>query len=86
MVRFFIDKDICLPMRTEFIGANGELRKELLIDREEVRDVDGHWVPYRTTMRDLKLGTHSVAIVETVDIDPELDPGIFEAAELRRSH
>ena len=83
MVRFFIDKDICLPVRTEFIGLNGELRKELVIDREQVQMVDEHWVPFRTTMTDLKLGTKSIAIVEEVEIDPQLSEGMFEVNSLK---
>lgn len=83
MVRFFIDKEICLPVRTEFIGLNGETRKELVIDREQVKLVDDHWVPYRTTMTDLKLGTKSIAVVLEVDIDPELSSGMFEVSALK---
>ena len=83
MVRFFIDKDICLPVRTEFIGLNGELRKELVIDREQVQMVDEHWVPFLTTMTDLKLGTKSIATVEEVEIDPELSSGMFEVNSLK---
>ena len=55
LVRFFIDKDFCLPMKSEFLSLNGELRKELIIDRAEVKNVDDHWVPYKTTMLDRKL-------------------------------
>lgn len=83
-VRFFVDKDVCLPVRTEFLAPNGSLRKELVVDREEIREVDGHWVPFRTTMADLKLGTKTVFIAQEVDIDPDLDPGMFEERELRR--
>ena len=86
MVRFFIDQEICLPVRSEFLALNGELRKQLTIDREEVRKVDGRWVPFKSTMEDLKLQTTSVFIVEEVEIDPNLQDGMFEVSELRRSN
>jgi len=84
LVRFFIDKEYCLPTRTEFISLNGELRKELTIDRESIKDVDGRWVPYRTTMFDLKLETQSIFTVEDVEIDPDLHDAMFEVTSLKR--
>ncbi len=84
LVRFFIDKEYCLPVKSEFISLNGELRKELKIDRTSIKDVDGHWVPYRTTMFDLKLETHSIFTVEEVEIDPDLHDAMFEVTSLKR--
>lgn len=86
LVRSFIDKDVCLPVRTEFLGPNGEVRKELILDREQIKQVDDHWVPYVSTMRDLKLGTHSVLHVVEVEIDPDLREGLFEISELKRGN
>lgn len=82
-VRFFIDKDVCLPVRTEFIAPNGDLRKELIVDREKIDQVDDHWVPFHVTMIDHKLGTRSVFEVEEVQIDPDLDDGMFEVHALK---
>lgn len=84
LVRFFVDQEICLPMQTDFIGPNGSLRKQLLIDRLEVKPDGKRWIPYRTEMRDLKLNTKTVFIVEEVEMDPDLDPGLFEPSALRR--
>ncbi|MEQ8230166.1 MAG: outer membrane lipoprotein-sorting protein [Gammaproteobacteria bacterium] len=86
LVRFSIDQRLCLPMRTDFIAPNGELRKQLVVAREEVREVDGKWVPFRTTMFDHKHETHTVFLVEEVEIDPELDASLFEVGELRRGN
>ena len=84
MLRFYIDKEVCLPVQTDFFAPNGALRKQLIVERSEIQMVDGHWVPFRTTMTDLKFKTHSVFIVEEIEIDPELDDGIFETSELSR--
>ena len=86
LVRFFIDKEVCLPVRTEFVAPNGEIRKELTVNRDEIKMVDDHWVPYESTMRDLKLGTHSVLKVVEVEIDPDLRDGMFEVSELKRGY
>ena len=84
LVRFFIDHEYCLPTRSEFVGLNGELRKELVIDRSSIKKVDDRWVPYRTTMFDLKLNTNSVFTVEEVQIDPDLHDAMFEVTSLKR--
>ena len=86
LARFYIDQSLCLPMRSDFHAHNGELRKQLLVARDEVREVDGHWVPFRSTMIDLKFDTRTVFLVDAVDIDPELDPGLFEVTALKLGH
>ena len=86
MVRFFVDQGMCLPVRTEFLAPNGDLRKELVADREQIRKVGDHWVPYLTTMTDLKLKTKSTFTVEEIVIDPDLDKSIFEVQSLRHGN
>ena len=83
LIRFYVDKDFCLPVRTDFLAPNGELRKQLLVEREEIQMVDDHWVPFRTTMTDFKLNTQTIFIVEEVAIDPDLREGLFEVSELK---
>jgi hypothetical protein len=85
LIRFYVDKEFCLPVRTDFFAPNGDLRKQLVVERSEIQMVDDHWVPFRTTMSDLKLNTHTVFIVEEVAIDPELREGLFEVSSLRDS-
>lgn len=86
LVRFYIDQHYCLPMRTDFIALNGSLRKQLVVDRDAVDEVDEHWVPFRSVMRDLALGTQTEFIVEEVRIDPDLDPYLFEDSALKRGN
>ena len=83
LIRFFIDKGVCLPVRTDFLAPNGGLRKQLAVERDEIRMVDDHWIPFRTTMTDFKLNTHTIFIVEEVAIDPDLRKGLFEVSELK---
>ena len=53
---------------------------------KQIKQVDDHWVPYLSTMRDLNLGTHSVLPVVEVEIDPDLREGLFEVSELKRGN
>ena len=75
LVRFFIDKEVCLPMKTDFLGPNGALRKQLLVKRDSVTKLDTHWIPFETTMSDLKLNTKTVFVVEEVEIEPTVGSG-----------
>lgn len=86
LARFFIDQNVCLPMKTEFIAPNGDLRKALIVDRESLEQRDERWIPLRSTMYDYKHGTHTVFVGEEVEIDPELREGLFEVSELRRGN
>ncbi len=40
LLRFYIDKEVCLPIRTDFFAPNGDLRKQLTAEREEIQMVD----------------------------------------------
>ncbi|MEX2481304.1 MAG: outer membrane lipoprotein-sorting protein [Gammaproteobacteria bacterium] len=86
VARFYVDKAICLPVRSDFIAHNRALRKQLLVDRDAIEQVDGHWVPFRTTMIDHKLDTRRRFTVEEIDIDPELDMNLFEITALKQGH
>jgi outer membrane lipoprotein-sorting protein len=77
-----IDREQCLPLRTEFIGRNGTLRKELVAVREEIREVGNRFIPHRVIMRDLKLGSETELSVRKVKVDPKLRDRFFEPAEL----
>jgi hypothetical protein len=86
LARFYIDKTVCLPVRSDFIAQNGALRKQLVVERDSIAMVDDHWVPFRTAMIDLKLDTRTLFIVEEVEIDPDLDINLFEATALKQGH
>ena len=83
-VRFFIDKDVCLPVRTEFLGLNGELRKELIADREQIKPDGERFVPWKMTMIDHKVGSTSVFQIDEIEIDPDLDNSMFQISTLKR--
>lgn len=77
-----IDREQCLPVRTEFFARNGSLRKELIAVREEIRQVGNRFIPHRVIMRDLKLGSETELSVRKAKVDPKLRDRFFEPAEL----
>jgi hypothetical protein len=83
-IRTYIDKEQCLPMKTEFFAANGSLHKELLIERAEIKAVNERWIPYKTIMIAHKQDSRSVLALTDVTIDSDLSDLIFTPAGLRK--
>ena len=86
VVRFFVDKELCMPIRADFFAVNGSLRKQLLVNRGEIKREQERWIPYLTTMVDFKHNTHTEFVVQEVVIDPELGDAMFNLTELMRSN
>ena len=78
----FIDQEQCIPVRMEFFARNGNLRKELVAHRDQVREVGNRFIPHRIVMSDLKQGSHTELVVVDVEVDPKLRDRFFEPAEL----
>jgi len=83
-IRSYLDKDLCIPIKTEFFGYNGSLDKELIIDPIDVRKVDEQWVPFRATMFNRRQSSQTTFEVETVEINPKLPDGYFNVATLKK--
>ena len=77
-----VDQTYCLPLRMEFYGAGGSLRKVLTSDPAAVRKQGDHYVPYKFVMRDVRDETRTVVTIDRVGIDPQLDAKIFSASAL----
>ena len=83
-IRSYLDKDLCIPIKTEFFGYNGSLDKELIINPTDVRKVDEQWVPFRATMFNRRGSSQTTFEVETVEINPEFPDGYFNVATLKK--
>lgn len=80
----FVDQQWCIPLVTRFYGLDGSLHKELIVVREEVREIESRWVPYRSTMHDRKRGGRTDLVIREIKFDPDLHDPLFTAAELRK--
>jgi outer membrane lipoprotein-sorting protein len=79
----YVDKEDCIPVRSEFIAHSGELHKELTAPREDIRQVGDRRIPYRLVMTDHKEQSRTELVVEQIAFDPELRDSLFTTAELR---
>ena len=79
-----LDKEMCLPMQTQFFAHNGKLLKEMLIDRAAVKKLGDRWAPYRVVMQNHKQNSRTVLVVDSADADIEILDSQFSIAVLRQ--
>ncbi len=73
----YVDKETCIALRTELYETGRRLRKVLIADPEEVRELDGAWFAHDLVMLDLRDQTQTRLVVQSVSTGlelPEFDP------------
>jgi outer membrane lipoprotein-sorting protein len=78
----FIDKETCVPLRTESYERGDELRKLLTADASKIEREGGLWVPREQTMKDLRDETQTDLIIEQIEVDAKIHDKMFSAREL----
>jgi len=78
----FVDKETCVPLRTESYERGDELRKLLTADWSEVKREGTLWVPREQTMKDLRDETQTDFVIEQIKIDAKIHDKMFSAREL----
>ncbi|MEM7543157.1 MAG: outer membrane lipoprotein-sorting protein [Pseudomonadota bacterium] len=78
------DRERCVPLNTRFFEEDDELRKELIADAEEIREVDGRWIPHRLTMHDYAEDSRTILFVDEVDFNADLKRRLFDRSSLKR--
>ena len=86
LIRTYIDKTSCLPFKTEFLGPNGALDKTLLIERDAVRQIEGHFIPLRMIMYNHKQKQRTELTATEVAVNLDLPAAMFSLAEIEKSH
>lgn len=71
---FRVDRETCVPLRTEFHTAAEAPRKRLEADPTSLREIEGRWMATQMTMRDLRDGTHTTLEV----LDASYDEGVSD--------
>ena len=79
-----LDKELCLPMQTQFFAHNGKLLKEMSIDRAAVKKLGDRWAPYRVTMLNHKQNSRTVLVVDSADTEVAISDSQFSMATLRQ--
>ena len=82
MIRTYIDKLTCLPMKTEFLGPNGSLDKTLVLVRDQVREIGGRAIPLRMIMFNHKQKQRTELTASEIEVDVELPDSLFTVAEI----
>jgi hypothetical protein len=83
-IRTYMDKTICVPVRTEFFGLNGSLDKEITVQREKIELIGDRHIPFYTLVLNHKKNTRSEFVVIEAEVDPELRNSLFNPSELER--
>ena len=81
----FIDQEQCIPVQTQFIAPNGEIRKELIATRDAIKQIGDRFVPHHVVMHDRDKDTRTELIVEDVEIDVEIGDAVFNPKSLGKA-
>ena len=79
-----LDKEMCLPMQTQFFAHNGKLLKEMSLDRAMVKKLGERWASYRVVMLNHKQNSRTVLVVDSAEADIEIPDSQFSNAVLRQ--
>ena len=79
-----LDKEMCLPMQTQFFAHNGKLLKEMSIDRAAVKKMGDRWAPYRVAMQNHKQNSRTVLVVDSAEAEIDIPDSQFSNAVLRQ--
>jgi hypothetical protein len=83
-IEYFLDRETCLPLRIEFHGPGGELRKILTGDVTTVQPVGAGFVLGAIRIEDLASETESHLQLSEIQVDVDLPDRVFETSSLTR--
>ena len=81
-VRTFVDRELCLPLRVEYLGAEGDVLRHVQVDVDHIERFARSWVPMRLEATDLESGDVTRIRLEQVEIDIPLAPGLLTVKAL----
>ena len=78
----YIEKEHFVPIRTLYWDTSGVQVKELLCDPASIKDFGGVFIPVKSTMKNLKQDSYTIATVEKVEPNPKLSERVFDPHRL----
>jgi Outer membrane lipoprotein-sorting protein len=84
-VATYIDKESCVPLRTELYESGHELRKQLSVDPSDIQHQAGIYYPRELVVKDLKQKTETRLIVHDVNVGVELGDDLFDAEKMQQA-
>jgi hypothetical protein len=83
-VMSYVDKETCVIVKSESYETGDRLRKVLTARTEQMFNENGIHVPSEATMTDARDTTHTVVVIEDLEVDGEVDARSFEVSQLGR--
>jgi len=80
----YVDRETCVPLRTDLEARPGEPSKEVRARFDEVKQVGAHWVPHQVTIEDKDAGRSTKLTVRKIDLDVDLPQSEFSQAALTK--
>lgn len=77
-----VDTETCVVLQTQSYEPGDQLRKVLLTDPAEIKQIGSLWVPHRLTMRDVRDETKTDVVVEEIEVEAKIHRKMFSAREL----
>ena len=80
----YVDKTTCVVLKSESYEPGERVRKVLTAKTDQMYTEKGVNAPSEVTMNDLRDNTHTVVVIEDLDVDGEVDTRSFEVSALGR--
>jgi Outer membrane lipoprotein-sorting protein len=84
-VATYIDKESCIPLKTELYESGHELRKQLTVDPSAIQHEAGIYYPRELVVKDLKQKTETRLIVHDVTLGAQLGDDLFDAGKMQQA-
>lgn len=80
----YIDREYCVPLKTEFFEDSDVARKVMTIDPKKVSREANSWIPREVVLRDLDRETETRLVVAEIEIDGDIPDRRFTQTQLAR--
>lgn len=78
----FIDKQRCVPLKTQFLGSGDTPTKELVATPESIKPVGEFYIPHEVIMYDRVKNTRTELGIEDLVLDADINESIFSPKRL----
>ncbi|MDH5469860.1 MAG: outer membrane lipoprotein-sorting protein [Gammaproteobacteria bacterium] len=83
-VATYIDKQTCIPLQTDLFEHGDQLRKQMTVAPDDIKQTGDIWYTAQLLMKDLRDKTQTTLFVKDIRIDTELDDGLFDPEQLKQ--
>lgn len=80
----YVDKETCVVLKSESFETGDRLRRVLTAKTEGMFEEKGVRAPSEVTMKDVRDTTHTVVVIEELEVDGDVDSRSFEVSQLGR--